>query len=352
MEIVTKIESNELLSPQEKKGIKGRSIFLDIPYFHFVRDFPVDYLHGVCLGLIKKLVMLTFDVGVYRVRNTTRKLSKPADFNALMETVKTPRESSRRARDLDFAVFKGAEFRNLSLFYFPFIIQCIEEDEEEIKLWLYLAYMIRSCVIPGEEFNYVDLHDVEQCCKHFYEIYEKLFGKGNCTYNTHVVCSHLMEMRHNGPLTSTSTFAFESFYGDMRNAFVPGTTSPLKQIMTKILMKRILEHHCCELPIFFSPRTSSLEDNSLIYCWNHDKHDMYLIKEIMDDGENFICKKLETVPHVFQEIPPLNWSRIGVYLKGPVQEEDVVVRKKDVSGKVIQVGKYVMTWPYNVLREK
>ena len=116
-EITDKLESGEILSRDEAKGIVGRSLFLDIPYFKYTHDIPVEYMHGTCLGVVKKLVELTFNVGESRQRNTNRKLSSAAEFNLLMSFVKVVREFSRGARNLDFAVMKAQEFRNLLLFF-------------------------------------------------------------------------------------------------------------------------------------------------------------------------------------------------------------------------------------------
>ena len=63
LEIVRKIDSNNILSLDEAKGILGRSLFLDIPYFHIVLDMPTEYLHSLCLGVVKRTVCLTFNVG-------------------------------------------------------------------------------------------------------------------------------------------------------------------------------------------------------------------------------------------------------------------------------------------------
>lgn len=342
------------LTSDQKKGIRGRSLFLDRPSFCFVVDIPAEYLHSMCLGVVKKLVELTFSVGQIRTRITKRKLSSPALFNTLMAAIKTPREFPRRARDLDFSVMKGTEFRNLSLFYFPLIIECIEPEEGERKLWLFMAYMIRSCTLPCEEFEHVDNDDINDCCKKYYSEYERLMGAINCTYNTHVVLSHLLLIRGDQPLTAFSTFEFESFYGEMRHAFVPGTPSPLKQIMRKILLKRALARHSCESPIYYSNRKTSLQNNSYIYCWNdNDKtHDMFVITEIIDD-DNFSCQKMTTFPHTFPEIPHLNWEKVGFFKKGEIlADSTVVIKKENISGKVLHVLDYLITCPNNVLREK
>ena len=326
-------------------------MLLDVPNFDIVHDSPGEYLHSVCLGVVKKLVELTFSVGEIRPRKTKRKLSKPATFNLLMLECLTPREFSRRARELDFSVMKGAEFRNLAIFFFIIIIECIEVGQGERKLWLYLAYMIRACIIPVEEYSFVNQNDITDCCQKYYKLYEKLMGEENCTYNTHLVLSHLPKIRVHGPLTLTSAFGFESFYGEMRHCFVPETGSPLKQILSKVILKRTLSHHSCKIPIFYSNYKTSLEDNSMIYCWENNDHNIYIIQDIVDD-ENLICKKIGKYPHEFEETPTLNWARVGVYKKGGIGPENYIVNKKKISGKVLHVMNFLITCPNNILREK
>ena len=351
------LENFDDLSPQERKGVEGRSLFFDIPHFDVVTDVPTEYMHSNCLGLVKKVVELTFSVGQARMRKTKRPLSKPAQFNKLMQGIKTHKESSRRARDLDFAVFKAAEFRNLAILYFPLVIDCIEEGQGERQLWLYMAYMIRSCVLPDNEYECIPNEVVEACCKNFYVMYENLFGALNCTYNTHV-CSHITKMREKGPLTSTSAFPFESFYGEMRHCFVPSTVSPLKQILQKVLLKRILEPHCCELPIHFATTETSLQNDTIIYVWNNNTHDIYKIKDIEED--HLICIKIETDVCEFNDIEAirLDWSIVGVYVRRELMEEEeeeeetVRIEKKNVNGKVQVVKNFLVTCPTNVLREK
>ena len=345
------LDNFDNLTPREKKGIVGKSLLFDIPNYNVERDSPAEYLHSGCLGVVKKCVELTFCVGENRPRITTRKLSNVSDFNKLMLLIKSPSDFSRRARELDFAVLKGAEFRNIELFFFPLVLECIEEQHEERKLWLYLAFMLRSCVVPSEEFRYVSMDDVELSCTKFYKLYEKLFGPVNCSYNTHVFCSHLPEIRAHGPLTETSAFAFESFYGEMKNCFVPETVSPLKQIFKKVLLKRALSNHCCDLPIHYSDHETSLENDTLIYVWQYNRHNMYKIVEIMDDGD-LICQKIVKSEFEFDDVA-LPWKCVGLFELIEINETDhVIIEQKNVSGKVLLVNNLLITCPNNVLREK
>lgn len=352
LEIIEAIEANPNLDKEERKGVVGRSPLWDIPGFNFTRDTPTEYMHTGCLGVVKRMIELTFKVGEVRKRNTKRKLSSPEDFNKCMLETKVFREFSRRARKLDFSVMKAEELRNIGLFFFPHVLQCIEPNAKERRLWLLLAYLLRSCTIPSNEFKPIDLNVIDTVCREFYILYEELFGSNNCTYNTHVFGTHLMEMRVHGPLTLTSAFGFETFYGEMRNSFTPGTQSQLKQIMEKTLMKRALSYHCCNKSLYFSERDSPLECNSLVYCYVANAYQFYKIIEVQAD--TLICYKQGKFPFEFKETTylNLNWAQIGVFKKGGLMNTPTIVQKSKIAGKVLNVGEYLITCPINVLREK
>lgn len=105
------------ITHEEAKGFVGHSLFLDIEYFNFLTDIPAEYMHSVCLGLIKRMIELTFKVGENRTRVTTRRLSQPSTYNKQMKSVKVPREFSRRIRNLDLSIIKAQEYRNMLLFF-------------------------------------------------------------------------------------------------------------------------------------------------------------------------------------------------------------------------------------------
>ena len=350
LEIVEKIENGDELTQDERKGIVGRSPLLELEHFDIVIDTPTEYLHSLCLGVVKRVVELTFSVGITRTRVTTRKLSPTSSFNDQIYKVKVPRELPRRVRSLDFSVWKAQEFRNVLVLFFPIVINCIEEDEKERRLWLLLAYKVRACIVPSNEFQQVNLRDIIYCSEQFYILYEQLFGMKNCSYNTHVVGSHILKMRFHGPLTLTSAFGFENFYGEVRNSFVPGTVSPLKQVMEKTLIKRILSPHCCEPQILYTNHETSLECNNLIYTYVNNMYHFYKITDI--EGPNAICVKIETCEIHYPEVPNLNWDKIGHFNFISFTDEIVNIRLKSISGKVIKIENVLVTCPINLLHEK
>ena len=363
--IVEEIENNPEITktdPDFCKGIKGRSLFLNQPRFHIIKDVPCEYMHTACLGVVKRVVELSFKVGDNRDRVTQRRLSSPQLYNEKIKSVQLTRECSRRCRNLDFSVLKAAEFRNIILFFFPIVLDCIDEEfVSERKLWIHLVFMIRSCVIPNAEFRNVKDKDVESACRKFYKLYEKLFGPANCTYSIHVVGSHLLEIRGNRPLTFKSAFKFENFFSEMRNMYQPGTCSTLKQILKNCYAKRILEHHECEKTTFFKPEKKpvpgkkfnpSKENNHLVYVFNENQTiTMYDIVEILNDQE-FRCKVQGKFPLRMELAPEYNWSQVGVFKKGPLSEEDFMLNRNEICGKVLEVNGLLITFPNNVLHEQ
>ena len=245
---------------------------------------------------------------------------------------------------------KAQELRNVLLFYFILIAQCLEGQDKEIKLWEMLAFMVRACILPEEEFENVNINSIKYCQRTFYYLYQQLFGEINCTYSIHVLISHILQIRAKGPLTETSAFRFESFYAELRKSFQPGTTSVVKQMFQSVILKRLLSKHVCSESIHFRVKDTPLECNSLLYVYESNVHVLYKLKKI--EGENFICNQLGNQKVDFKNTSMLNWSSVGVYRKGGLCSIDVIVSKDKIAGKVVKVGKYLVTWPSNVLREK
>ena len=352
LEIVNKLEQNPNLPPSECKGVTGRSPLLALPHFDFVRDSPTEYLHSVCIGVVKKTIILTFDVGIKRPRLTQRKLTPISYFNAEMLKIKVVGEFARRARALEFSVFKGQEYRNIVLFFFPIVVNCIEETELERKLWLLLAYMMRACVLPKKEFQSIQIEEIHACSVQFYKLFEKLFGAFNCSYNVHIVGGHIVEMRVHGPLTMSSAFGFEHFYGELRHSFVPGTQSPLKQAFQKIMLKRALSHHSCAPPIEYTNHETALECNNLVYTYRHNEYNFFKIVDVVNDDKTLKCLKFDIVPHFFPETPNLRWEKVGVFEQEGIGNDLVNVDVDLVQGKLIKIDNLLLTCPNNILEEK
>ena len=350
--IVNDIEASEVdLDPNYVKGIKGRSVFLDQPDFDYILDFPCEHMHSVCLGVVKRMVELTYSVGENRPRITTRKRSDPQLYNKMIILVKVPREFPRRCRNLDFSVFKALEFRNLILFFFPIVIESIEPKfVKERQLWLNLTYVIRACIFPQTEFEKVNKKTIFDACELFYNLYEEVFGPKNCTYSVHVVGSHILKIRGNAPLSERPAFMFESYFAEFKNLFRPGTPSPLKQILKNTILKRTVEHHVCEKTVYYGTEGKNSENNHSIYTVENGKFRLYNIIEV--DGNIYTCQSQGKFQYTNDLTPNYNWSDVGVFKLGPIGNDLFQIKKEDICGKVLLVNNLLILCPINVLQEK
>lgn len=350
LDIVERLEQGIEMSIAERKGIKGRSLMLNLENFNYVSGVPTEHMHLLALGLVKRMLELCFSVGESRTRVFKRPLSSPNVFNEIMKEIKVFHESSRRARKLDLSVMKAQELRNILIFYFPVIKECLHGYDREIKLWEMLAFKVRACILPNIEFENVNLNTIVNYQNQFYVLYEQLFGPKNCTYSVHVASSHLLQMRGSQPLTENSAFIFEAFYAELRNAFQPGTVSVLKQMLQSVLLKRMLTKHECIEKIYYREKDTNRECNSLIYVYENNDHHIYQIKKI--EGDNFICNRLGNHAYESPHTRTCNWSSVGVYKKGGLSSDDVIIDRHNVDGKVMKVMNLLITCPANVLREK
>ena len=212
--------------------------------------------------------------------------------------------------------------------------------------------MIKSCVVPNEEFEHVDSQTIFEACELFYNLYFEIYGQQNCSYSAHVVPSHLLKIRGNVPFTERSAFPFESFYSEMQNLFKSGTNSPLKQILGNTIMKRSTEYHTCEKNIVYKEdeKQDKLENNSLVYTFQNKKHELFVIKKI--EGDWFTCHKQGKFKYMPAVLPNHNWSSIGVFRKGPIGSDTYTIHKSEIKGKFLVVLNMLITCPKNVLNEK
>ena len=213
--------------------------------------------------------------------------------------------------------------------------------------------MIRSCILPENEFIFVNKQEILHASSQFYVLYESLFSTKNCTYSIHVLLSHLLEIRSQGPFTSTSAFEFENFYGEMRRSFTPGTVSTVKQMMEKIYLKRAQTFHSCSKPIYYSDKDTALERNSLIYVHKNANYEIYQISKIdKNNPDTFFCNVQGKIDIEFVEANDVDWSKVGVFKEGAIGQDEIPIQRQEIHGKVLKICSLLITCPKNVLQEK
>lgn len=347
--------NNANWSPDELKGVIGKSLLFDLPGFDIVNDIPVDYMHCVCLGVVKMMVLLSFDVPQRRPSCSREPLIPTHVINQNLKKQKVPSEFSRRTRPLDCSSWKAEEYRNLALFFFPFVLEASGNAKKCKTVWALMSFVTRACCLPENEFFVIPNQYLVKVVRRFYGQFEKCFGIVNCTYNVHLFSHALHTRASSGPFPLVSAFPFEGMFSQMRNCFVPGTPNPTKQIFQQMCGKLCFGHKC-EKSITFSEKETEKVNDSYVYIFTGKEHRFFKIKQ---SGEKYSSAQLVLTGHLedtanvspsFDEIE-LSWSAVGVYRYYTLSEIETNILNENIVGKAIRVSTVILTIPTSCLQE-
>ena len=264
---------------------QGKSPFTKILSLDMINGFPLDYMHLVCLGVMKKLLLLwrgeknTAVSELSRRQQVRKKDSKKAMDRVhrlsqeqlgiinrrIVETSKQfPSEFHRKGRPLDVLEhWKAVEFRTFLLYSGPVVLKHVLDDEK-YEHFLYLHAAIRILCSPSlsnEQINYAD-----HCLKYFVNKFGIIYGTYQLSYNVHNLIHLANEcIFQHGPLDSFSAFPFESYLGQLKS-LLRGIKRTLAQLKRRL--SEIDYHESAKDPIITNESSFSL--NALKSKSNND----------------------------------------------------------------------------------
>lgn len=212
-------------------GVKGISPLINIPGFLASTCTPIDFMHNVCLGVVKYLADIWFDaknnkmeyyLGL-KVRQIDDRLSA---LNAYSEISRYPRNISERNQ------WKANEWLNFLLYYSnPSLIQIlpITYYNNFQKLRKAIRILLSSNLVNE------DLVKCESIMQKFVKQYQDLYGEKYMVYNVHLLLHLVESVRNFGPLWGFSLFPYENLNGFLKG-FVKGPKEPLIQMNIKYLI--------------------------------------------------------------------------------------------------------------------
>lgn len=225
----TNLECRAQIDPKHNKN---RSEFERISDLDMIQAFPLDYLHCVLLGVVKRLLDIWFGhKGICTPSTKARVSAKIKEFSHY-----EPKEFNRRLRGLEkMGLWKGTEFRTFLLFLGPSVL-CGEISIVQYEQFLILHIAIT--ILVSKEFC-IKFNDIAKyLLLEFVQNYSISFGEENYTINTHLLIHLADQCAKNGPLDSFSAFKFENFLGKIKN-LVKSPNNPIKQIFNRLSENQI-----------------------------------------------------------------------------------------------------------------
>lgn len=203
-----------------------------------VAQFPLEYLHTVCIGVVKKTIAMWNKA----VDGDHRGKLSPKDLLAISHRLTSvaqtqPIEFQRKSRPLkDFANFKATEFRTLVLYTLPVVSHGILSDDQYSNI-IYLHVAITILIDPILHETHADF--AHKLLEEFVRTYSEIYGRRHIIYNVHSMLHVVDDVKNHGSLDNYSAFPFESFMSKIKR-MLKKNNDQLAQICNRIEESYIL----------------------------------------------------------------------------------------------------------------
>ncbi|XP_035711805.1 uncharacterized protein LOC118437116 [Folsomia candida] len=229
--IYTKLDSplrtdEDFFKQTDKRHHTGVSPFADLG-IGLVTGVPLDYMHLICLGIVKKLIKC-WKKGP-RVHRLGRVAIERISFRLENRRKFTPKEFNRKPRGLaDLEYWKATEFRAFLLYLGPVVLKGVLQNEKYTH-FLYLSLALRILLSDNKEwYGYAKFLLVE-----FVKNVPKLYSSEFLVYNVHSLIHIVDDALKFGSLENVNAFKFENYMQKLKK-MLRGRHSQLAQVIRRI----------------------------------------------------------------------------------------------------------------------
>ena len=204
------------------------SPFCNLPV-DMVRKFPIDYMHQLCLGVMRKLI-LTWMRGNREVKMSAGQVE--AVSKKLLELKAfVPSTFARKPRSLlDVDRWKATEFRQFLLYTGKIALKGILRPDLYEH---FLVLSVASCILVCPSLAQSLKDYARQLMKYFVEQSKHLYGGEFMVYNVHSMVHLADEVDLFGCLDACSSFPFENYMQKLKKMVRSGK-NPIAQIAKRL----------------------------------------------------------------------------------------------------------------------
>jgi hypothetical protein len=195
-----------------------------------VSDFILDYMHLICLGVIRRVIKYWLSRGPFSVKLPSWKV-KDMSVRLLSYHRWIPSEFSRKARSLqEIDRYKATEFRQILMYSG---VTCFSDHSSHV----FQHFLLLHCAT----FILCSPHLSQSLCdqarlflEQFVHESINIYGRQFCVYNVHSLLHIADDVSNNSvDLNQLSAFPFENFYTRLKR-IIKSPFNPLKQILSAI----------------------------------------------------------------------------------------------------------------------
>jgi len=204
------------------------SNIIEIPGIDVVKNFSLDYMHLICLGVMKKLIILWTHKGPLNVRLPSRKTQQITSLLLKLKKYITC-DFSRKPREVEaIHRWKATEMRQFLLYTGPLVLKDVLSHECYVHF--HSLSIAMTILLSPDKQDYVQF--AKDLLDYFVENYQHLYGKHYLSNNIHSIL-HLVDDYNNfGPLDNCSAFYFENYMKNLKS-MVRKHENPLQQVVKR-----------------------------------------------------------------------------------------------------------------------
>jgi len=198
-----------------------------------VSQVPLDYMHLVCLGVTRRL-LLAWLRGPLKCRQQSRTVeSMSAELVKLRAHI--PVEFARKPRSLsEIDRWKATEFRLFLLYTGPVVLKdVLSQSVYDHFMLLSVAVMCLCSSVFSQKYCLY----ANSLLKLFVQHGELLYGREFLVYNVHCLLHLAADVKCFGPLDKISCFTFENSLHNLKK-LVRKAHLPLQQVVNRLLEKQ------------------------------------------------------------------------------------------------------------------
>lgn len=203
-----------------------------------IKDIPLDYMHLVCLGVMKRLISFWYK-GNMSIRMMVNDID---DVNARILNMRNHisyKDFARLPRPLcDSDRWKATEFRQFLLYLGPVVLK------GKLNPSKYMHFLSLSCAIRilcSTELSVLYNDYAKELLVYFVKKYSILYGEQYISHNVHNLIHLADDVLNLGPLDSFSAFQYENFMYEIKKS-LKTCNMPLQQIINREYEKRSLQN--------------------------------------------------------------------------------------------------------------
>lgn len=214
---------------QEHHKEDVHSPFIHLP-IDMVQYFPVDYMHQVCLGVMKKLLITWM-----RGPRANNRLSSGQIAQISAKRVSfvhyIPQEFARKPRSLaEVDRWKATEFRQFLLYTGQFALRGVLPN----NLYKHVMCLcVAITILVNEDLVLHYSNYTHRLLRNFVRNSRRLYGEEFCVYNTHTLLHLRTEADAFGSLENCAAWPFENYMQQLKRK-VRGGNNPAARLVKRI----------------------------------------------------------------------------------------------------------------------